>query len=546
MTNKLTYILLFLFATYTSYSADFQFRIGNNKKGKQKIESTSVSDTVYVTDTVYIETENEFKREARVIDYSDETLAAFDEDVVSLFADWKNSSNDKDEAYDSNSTSPSYSDSIYQDRLLEMSENMVIEMPFNKIVKAHIKVYTERKRSHSAYVMGEIDYYMPIFESELDRKGLPIELRCVPIIESGLKPRAYSRAGASGLWQFIYSTGKAYGLEMNSYIDERRDPVEATQSAVRYFEDLYAVYKDWFLVIAAYNCGPGNVNKAIRRSGGKRDYWAIYYYLPRETRGYVPAFIAANYLIHYSEEHNIQASTTSLPTFSDTVMVSKPLNLNQVAEVMSLDIDLLRDLNPQYRLDIIPGGKKAYSLTLPGTSSADYVVMEDSIMAYKRDLLIDKKRANVQPGNNSYTASRGVAPAGKVALTYKVKSGDNLGFIADWYDVRVSDLRNWNNIYRNMIRVDQKLTVYVPKDKVNKYKNISQSKNVPKAAPNAATDVAVDLNAEYEYYQVRNGDNLWVIARRYPGVSADNIKALNGMGSNDIKPGQYIKIRKKS
>ena len=544
MTTNRLYLLLFALVPFLSYSADFQFKIGKLKKDKQDAEINFASDTIYVTDTVYIEAEKPMKREAKPIDYSDKTLEAFDEDVVTLFGDWKDSSLNKEGVFDVSSLSPEYPDSVYQDRLLEMSENMVIEMPFNKIVKAHIKVYTERKRLHSAYVMGEIDYYMPIFEAELDRKGLPIELRCVPIIESGLKPRAYSRAGASGLWQFIYSTGKAYGLEMNSYIDERRDPIEATQSAVRYFEDLYAVYKDWFLVIAAYNCGPGNVNKAIRRSGGKRDYWAIYYYLPRETRGYVPAFIAANYLVHYSEEHKIQPASTKLPAYTDTVMVNKYLNLNQVAEVMDIDIDLLRDLNPQYRLDIIPGGKKSYTLTLPGISSADYVMMEDSIMAYKRDVLIDKKRASVQPGNNSYTASHGVAPAGSVALTYKVKSGDNLGFIADWYDVRVSDLRHWNNIYRNLIRVDQKLTVYVPKDKVNKYKNISTIKTAPTTT--AATDVAVDLDAQYEYYQVRTGDNLWVIARRYPGVSADNIKAINKMSSNDIKPGQYIKIRKVS
>lgn len=546
MTNNKVYLLLFALIPFVSYSADLQFKIGSNKKEKNKKEAIALADTVFVTDTVYIESINEAKREAPVIDYSDETLAAFDEDVIALFSEWKNSTISKEDTFDTYSKSPVYTDSIYQDRLLEMSENMVIEMPYNKIVKGHIKVYTERKRTHSAYIMGMLDYYMPIFEAELDRAGLPMELRCVPIIESGLKPRAYSRAGASGLWQFIYSTGKAYGLDVNSYIDERRDPIESTQKAVRYFEDLYGIYKDWFLVIAAYNCGPGNVNKAIRRSGGKRDYWSIYYYLPRETRGYVPAFIAANYLVHYSDEHNIQPTKSNLPSFTDTVMINKPLNLNQVSQVMQIDIDLLRDLNPQYRLDIVPGGKKAYTLTLPETASSDYVMMEDSIMAYKRDELIDKKRANVQPGSSSHTTARGVAPKGTVALTYKVKSGDNLGFIAEWYDVRVSELRYWNNIYRNMIRVDQKLTVYVPESKAHKYKNISNSKSTPKAAPSAATDVAVDLNAEYEYYQVRNGDNLWVIARRYPGVSADNIKALNGMSSNDIKPGQYIKIRKKS
>lgn len=537
-------LLVLLIANMSVVEAS-PLRLGSKKKGHEQV--VAPADTVFVTDTVYVETEKEVKRVAPVIDYSDATLSAFDADVDSLLSQWQNSMQIMGDTMDFSQESPDFPDSVYQQRLLDMSENMVIEMPFNKIVKAHIKVYTDRKRQHSAIVLGKSDYYMPIFEAELDRTGLPMELRCVPIIESALKPRAYSRAGASGLWQFIYSTGKSYGLHVDSYIDERRDPIEATEKAVRYFEDLYAIYKDWFLVIAAYNCGPGNVNKAIRRSGGKRDYWAIYYYLPRETRGYVPAFIAANYLVHYAEEHNIKPIPSNLPKFTDTVMVNQPLNLNQVAAVMDLDIELLRDLNPHYRLDLIPGGKQSYVLTLPETSSSDYVVLEDSIMAYRRDELIDQKRASVKPGNGNYRSTAPhVAPKGKVALTYKVKSGDNLGFIADWYDVKVSELRYWNNIYRNMIRVDQKLVVYVPKDKVNKYKNISVASRTPKAKPSKATEQAVDLNAEYEYYQVRSGDNLWVIARRFPGVSGENIKALNGLSSNDLKPGQYLKIRKVS
>jgi len=541
MQFKKIYLALFVLVPALAYPASIQFKIGANRS-KDKVEISQV-DTVYLTDTVFIEKDISPIKAAPQIDYSDETLAAFEEDLIQLYDEWQMSLLGIDDSSSFSSVSTEYADSVYEQRLLDMSQKMVIEMPYNKIVKAHIKVYTETKRKHSADVLGKLDYYMPIFEAELDRKGLPLELRCVPIIESGLNPRAYSRAGASGLWQFIYATGKQYGLEVNSYIDERRDPVASTKQAIRYFEDLYAVYKDWFLVIAAYNCGPGNVNKAIRRSGGKRDYWAIYYYLPRETRGYVPAFIAANYLLHYYEAHNIKMNPSGLPQYTDTVMVHQALNLNQVAEVMGLDIELLRDINPQYRLDIIPGGKQAYPLTLPGTASADYVVLEDSIMAYKRDVMIDKKRSSVQPGSHTY-AARGVAPAGKVALTYTVKPGDNLGYIAEWYDVRVSDLRYWNNIYRNLIRVDQKLVVYVPKDKVNKYKNISQTKSAPEVASSNATEEAVDLSAEYEYYQVRNGDNLWVIARRYPGVSADNIKSLNGLRNNNIKPGQYLKIRK--
>ena len=540
---KKSVALLFAACSFGAYASGSQFKIfKNNKKDSLQVQMVN-TDTIFLRDTVYLGQNNTSKYEARAIVYDDKTKVAFDEDVDSLLSEWGTNFIVDTDTFLHSSSSPVCADSVYKARLNLMAEKMVIEMPFNKIVKAHIKVYTERKREHSANILGKMDYYMPIFETELDKAGLPIELRAVPIIESALRPRAYSRAGASGLWQFIYSTGKSYGLEMNSYIDERRDPYKSTQKAVRYLEDLYGIYNDWFLVIAAYNCGPGNVNKAIRRSGGKRDYWAIYYYLPRETRGYVPAFIAANYLMHYADEHNIKPIPSRLPSLIDTVNVSKPLNLNQVAQVLGQDLELLRDLNPQYRLDIIPAGTSSYVLNLPATSSSDYVVLEDSIMAYKREEYIDKKRANVTPGTSYYASSR-VAPKGKVALTYTVKAGDNLGYIADWFDVRVSDLRYWNNIYRNLIRVNQKLVVYVPKGKEHKYAAISTARRSPKVTASKATATALRLDKNYEYYQVRRGDNLWVIARRYPGISADNIKTLNGMRNNDIKPGQYLKIKK--
>ncbi len=539
--TKLTLLLLALLSL-TAYSADFEINAKRKANKIKRARAILPTDTVFVRDTIYIEKIVRSSVEVKVKDYKEETLAAFEEDAVALLGQWQNSIVDEGEKTEFVSSVSACPDSLYKKRLLAMSEQMVVEMPFNEIVKAHIQFYVEKQRRHSAAILGKLDYYMPIFEAELDRAGLPMELRCVPIIESALKPRAYSRAGAAGLWQFIYSTGKIYGLEVNSYLDERRDPLKSTQQAVRYFEDLYAIYKDWFLVIAAYNCGPGNVNKAIRRSGGKHDYWDIYYHLPRETRGYVPGFIAANYLLHYADKHEIAPIETKLPTFTDTVMINRPLHLSQVAEVMNLDIELLRELNPQYRLDLIPGGSQSYVLTLPGTRSADYVTQEDSIMAYRRNELIEKKRTNVKP---AYTYSaQDMAPTGRTALTYKVKSGDNLGFIAEWYDVRVSDLRNWNNIRRNMIRVGQNLVVYVPKNKLSQYQNVNTQKRVSQASE--GTEVTVDLNAEYEYYKVRNGDNLWLIARRYPGISAENIKSLNGMNNNKIKPGQYLRIKKKS
>ena len=272
----------------------------------------------------------------------------------------------------------------------------------------------------------------------------------------------------------MYSTGKHYGLTINSLVDERRDPLAANHAAARFLVDLYGIYNDWTLALAAYNCGPGNVNKAIRRSGGKRTFWEIYYYLPRETRGYVPAFIAATYTMNYYSEHYLSQAPLELPRHTDTIMIHEPLHLKQVSEVLGLPVEQLRDMNPQYRQDVIPANpKRGYALKIPREQTGAFIDLQDSIFAYKDSIFFDQGKLVASPQRYSSTY-RVDLPLDKYdKLSYTVRSGDNVGYIADWYDVRASDLRYWNNISRNMIRTGQKLVIYKPKGKSARYGEIN-------------------------------------------------------------------------
>ena len=284
---------------------------------------------------------------------------------------------------------PVYSKEDYIGRLMRLPN--VMEMVYNEVVQKFIDRYSGRLRHSISYMLGASNFYIPIFEEALEAYQLPLELKYLPIIESALNPNAVSRAGAGGLWQFMIGTGKQYGLQVNSLVDERRDPVKASYAAARYLSDLYKIFGDWNLVIAAYNCGPENINKAIHRSNGEKDYWQIYPYLPKETRGYVPAFIAANYIMTYYSLHNICPMSTRLPAKTDTVMVNRNVHLQQVAEVVGINIDLLRSLNPMYRRDIIPGATELYALRLPLTEVSKFIELQDSVYTYKVDELLNKR-----------------------------------------------------------------------------------------------------------------------------------------------------------
>jgi len=284
---------------------------------------------------------------------------------------------------------PTYTKEEYINRLSRLPT--VMEMVYNEVVQKFIDRYSGRLRHSISYMLGASNFYIPIFEEALEVYQLPLELKYLPVIESALNPKAVSRVGATGLWQFMIGTGKQYGLQVNSHVDERRDPVKSSYAAARYLRDLYKVFGDWNLVIAAYNCGPENITKAIHRAKGEKDYWRIYPYLPKETRGYVPAFIAANYIMTYYSQHNICPMTTRLPAKTDTVMVSRNVHLEQVAEVVGINIDLLRSLNPMYRRDVIPGASEPLPLRLPLTEVSKFIDMEDSVYTYKVDELLSKR-----------------------------------------------------------------------------------------------------------------------------------------------------------
>lgn len=365
-----------------------------------------------------------------------------------------------------------YPKEVYIERLSRLPN--VMEMPYNEIVQKFIDRYTGRLRHSVSYMLGASNFYIPIFEEALEAYGLPLELKYLPVIESALNPKATSHAGAAGLWQFMVATGKQYGLEINSLIDERRDPIKSSYAAAHYLKDLYNIFGDWSLVIAAYNCGPENINKAIHRADGQADYWKIYPYLPRETRGYVPAFIAANYVMNYYCEHNICPMRTTLPAKTDTVVVSKDVHLKQIADVCGIDIEELRTLNPQYRRDIVNGNNKPSVIRLPANATNTFIANEDSIYRYETDALLTR-RSLVEVESSKYTTSTSSTSksysksksrkrkSSRRSRTRKksvtVRSGDTLSEIAERHHTTVKKLRQLNGIKGNNIRAGKKIRV---------------------------------------------------------------------------------------
>lgn len=358
---------------------------------------------------------------------------------------------------------PVFEKEVFIERLKRIPS--IIEMPYNEVVQKFIDRYSGRLRHSVSYMLGASNFYMPIFEEALETYGLPLELKYLPVIESALNPKAVSRVGATGLWQFMLATGKRYGLEVNSLVDERRDPIKASYAAANYLSDLYKVFGDWNLVIAAYNCGPDQINKAIHRSKGSKDYWQIYPYLPKETRGYVPAFIAANYIMTYYCEHNICPMTTRLPAKTDTIMVGRNVHLEQIASVCNIDIEQLRTLNPAYRRDIVPGATKLSAVRLPQTEVGKFIDLEDSIYAYNAEVLFSK-RATVEVNDDvpTYTRKSSSKRSRKKARTSRgrsvtVKSGQTLSEIAKRNGTTVAKLRRLNGIKGSNIRAGKKLRV---------------------------------------------------------------------------------------
>ena len=360
---------------------------------------------------------------------------------------------------------PVFEKEVYIDRLRRMPT--IIEMPYNEVVQKFIDRYSGRLRHSVSYMLGASNFYMPIFEEALETYGLPLELKYLPVIESALNPTAVSRVGATGLWQFMLATGKRYGLEVNSLVDDRRDPIKSSYAAANYLKDLYKVFGDWNLVIAAYNCGPDQINKAIHRAKGSKDYWQIYPYLPKETRGYVPAFIAANYIMTYYCEHNICPMTTRLPAKSDTVMVDCNVHLEQIAAVCNIDIEQLRTLNPSYRRDIAPGATKLSAIRLPQTEVGKFIDMQDSIYAYNAEALFTK-RATVEVNDDAPTYKRSTSSRSRSkskkrtssrGKTVTIKSGQTLSEIAKKNGTTVAKLKKLNGLKGTNIRAGKKLRV---------------------------------------------------------------------------------------
>ena len=419
--------------------------------------------------------------------------------------------------------------------------NSFITLPYNDVVKNYIILDSERMHSRMGRVLGLSGYYFPIFEDILLRYGLPQELKYMAIIESMLNPVATSRAGARGIWQFMYQTGVSYGLEINSFVDERLDVEKAVEAAARYLRDAYRTFGDWALAISSYNCGAGNVSKAIRRADGRRDFWSIYPYLPKETRGYVPAFVGAMYAMTYFREYGIVPQQMGMPAQTDTFMIRHNLHFDQIEAVVGVPKEDLQNLNPQYINDLIPGNNHPYVLKLPYTWTSRFLeASRDTLYAIKADSLLSgkvlKEQSSGRSGSRSSSSRSGSSSTksssnttGQQRIAYKVKSGDYLGKIASKYGVTVDQIKSWNNLKSNNIQVGKTLYIYK-----NGGPTISQG--------STGSSSGTITKPKTVIYTVKSGDTLSKIAQKYPGVSADDIKKATGLKSDAIRSGQKLTI----
>jgi len=410
---------------------------------------------------------------------------------------------------------PDFHDSVYEARIARLNTTTPIDLTYNKIVRNYIDLYAKNRRHLISKVLGLAELYFPVFEEHLNRYNIPLELKYLAIVESGLNPTAGSHAGAKGLWQFMYYTGKLYGLNVNSMIDERYDPVKSTVAACQHMRDLYEIYGDWNLVMAAYNSGAGNVNKAMRKAGGTKSYWAIWPYLPAETRGYVPGFIAVLYLMNYAPEHNLYPMKPgALHIETDTVTITQPLSFDQVSEMLNIPIETIRLLNPQYISGIIPAYKNLkYSLRLPYKYVMAFVENEEALYEFKSSKGMEKEKilSEIQKA--------------KSRAVHKVKYGESLSVIAEKYRCKVSQLKSWNNLKNNTIYAGQKLIVYSP-DYLN-------------SLPDVSKEISGQTGQEKDVHIVKTNESLGLIARQY-GCSVDDLKDWNGLKDNLIHPNQKL------
>jgi len=495
--------------------------------------SYALNASSFSSTTVYIQKDsNEV-----VIAADDPVLVALDQSWVELGKAWQNFSSDSvalnvhDFPFDS---IPAYADSTYENRIGKLDEATPMDLTYNKYVRAYLNVYIERRRDITEQVLGLAALYYPLFEEHLDKFDMPLELKHLAVVESALNPAARSPVGATGLWQFMYSTGRIYGLEVNSFVDERRDPIKSTEAACRYMKYLYDRYGDWNLVLAAYNSGPGNVNKAIRRSGGRRDYWEIRRYLPRETRGYVPAFIAVNYVMNYAAEHNLYPiAPPKIHSELDTLRICRRTTFDQIARFTGTSLEELEFFNPTMKRNIIPKTDKCHTLYLPVEAAGLFLVNEDSLYNFNPD---------APQAVDGYIVE-------DIVETYTVRSGDVLGVIAERYGVSLSHLREWNHIRGNRIYPGQRLEIH--KTIRTKVGEETAKKEDPKSSPpetekaeEETQSADKDESAEdMRYHVVQRGDTLWDIAKLYPGVSINDIKSANtNIDYRRLKPGQKIKI----
>ena len=411
--------------------------------------------------------------------------------------------------------------SLLKERLAKINETTPFHLAYNPALEKIIKSYLKNRRKYYPNFMARAAYYFPMIEKYLDQYDIPLEMKYLALVESALKPKAKSRVGATGLWQFMYPTGKQYKLKVSSYVDERQDPLKATIAACNYLNDLYKIFGDWDLALAAYNSGPGNVSKAIRRSGGYKNYWNIRPYLPRETAGYVPAFYATMYLFTYAQEHQLTGSAPSIHFFeTDTIHIKKTVSFDQITEQTGIETAMLQFLNPEYKLDIIPFIKgKEYTLRIP-KKKAD-IFLKNEIELYA---LVDADAAKREKPLPQYFEM-------DKRIRYRVKNGDYLGKIAYKYGVRVSDIKRWNGLKNTNLKIGQRLSIYPKRLRVPKPSKTSAINKTTKETPTI--------------YIVKKGDSLWTIAKKFKKVSVNQIKEWNNIWSGKtIQPGKKLKIFK--